>query len=680
MLMMVRGFLFGLVVCLLVAVDLLTGTAVATETISNVAKESRLRLATSPILTAFAEPQDDDDDEEEEEDKPQPVTVPAARTPIGAPSGASGQMKSPKKTSAFNSVLDLFTGRRPEIMKPLGPQEQPINAWTNSQFDQAAVQRSSKLNEALTARAAKSNDSEFVALLKQLLDTAASSRPSVPVAAVPAPAPVSKPAVPQPAPNRKRPLFNQGLIAPGQPPTSTVPTPGPQSPVSGEAPLTDHQFVQVIVRHLTAIDADDAWAALQDILSGSQQTPVDLKQSSIVVFEQVFGSPDLNATRAEQLAVSVVNQADTSIPAQELLNTLAIRAARSALHLSTDAQEAGREADVNKTLKPPTSKPVIQLGGRDDEDEDEEERPVPSGVALPNNPAPPVETPLKLTPESLAELVPVIHSESLATAVAQHLEASTNLADAQQTLTLASMLPNIDLRHSMFTFMDDHRAEGADMLLSGAMYQPVERDPGHLLVLKSLVRPRRPRPGRTLPAPSAADVSWARATWEVVRTLTDHLSKASSDPELAWEGPLPLRLHRGAVPEVSIQITIPDGFQGTEETPAGTRVFYTRCTVTPTNAAETRQLAQHYEERTNGVRRALKEQGVLWFDGIRGGDDGTRMTMDVVIRKAAEAGQPAFGGAAGPGQRFTIEAVTVIAADPRESLTADEPTESEAPS
>jgi hypothetical protein len=327
---------------------------------------------------------------------------------------------------------------------------------------------------------------------------------------------------------------------------------------------------------------------------------------------------------------------------------------------------------------------------RRDEDEDEDdrgERRRPKNAAA-GPPAVAIELPpLNLSPEALEASAVVLHGSTFLDTVKESLENTTDLSSGKSTLLLASMLPDVKLRHAMYdVLMDKHRL-GADILLGGGFYGPLVRDPVHLLVLKSLPRQRKGRDGSAQRDESGdAGITWAKATWEMVRSVRDQLSQASDDPELAWDERVPLRLHRGAVPDVSIQLTIEDGSVSGEEASAGTQVFYSRCSVMPADDREMKQLAAHYETQTKGIRRELRDEGILWFDGIRAGSDGTRMTMDVLISKAAAsvvargfggAGRSRGRGDSGPGQRFTVETITIVAADPRVSQEPEKPAETE---
>jgi len=213
-------------------------------------------------------------------------------------------------------------------------------------------------------------------------------------------------------------------------------------------------------------------------------------------------------------------------------------------------------------------------------------------------------------------------------------------------IRLASTLPDTALRHAAFQVLKTHQEWGASELLDAGVYLPFVRDPGHLTVLKSLPRKRHSRSKSAAADPDTSEMTWHQATWETLDALRSQLKEAATYSDLHWDGKQQIRLHRGAQPEVSIQIVIPDG------SPAGTHVYYTQCRVAPQRAAERQRIVKHYESRTKGTLHEWQERGILWFDGVKKNSTGGRVTMDVVIEQAASAAI------------FTIEAIVVIAQDP----------------
>jgi hypothetical protein len=230
--------------------------------------------------------------------------------------------------------------------------------------------------------------------------------------------------------------------------------------------------------------------------------------------------------------------------------------------------------------------------------------------------------------------------------------------------------------------LNEHNEDGADMFRNSGFYGNIARDPGHLLVLKSLPRLRKPSATRspTLP-PEPSRISWSNATWDMVRALRGQLSESASDADIAWDGPLQPRPYKGTVPEIATQLVINEGSDSPDEAVGGTRVYYTRSRVTPATERDMKAIAEHYEIASRGIRREKQDEGFLWFDGTPRSSKGRRTTIDVIISKADGHGQNprAFGGTrnnsgrAGPkpGDTFTVETIAVVAADPREAMAPD---------
>jgi hypothetical protein len=295
---------------------------------------------------------------------------------------------------------------------------------------------------------------------------------------------------------------------------------------------------------------------------------------------------------------------------------------------------------------------------------------------------------LDLSPEALEASTEVLHGSTFLDTLKETLKNTSDLSSGRSTLLLASILPDVKLRHAMYNLLSAEHHRGAEKLLDIGFYdRNIVRDPVHLLVLKSLPRQRKGRTGSAQQdALGQAGVTWAKATLEMVLSVRDQMRQAArNDPELAWDEKVPLRLHRRAMPDVSIQLTIEDGSDSGDEAPAGTQVYYSRCRVMPADNREIKKLIAHYESQSKGIQRAFPEfpEGeMLWFDGIQAGSDGTRMTKDVLVTKAytnppvtAQGG----GGSPSSGQSntvyYTVEAITIVAADPRLSQESEKPAE-----
>jgi hypothetical protein len=199
-----------------------------------------------------------------------------------------------------------------------------------------------------------------------------------------------------------------------------------------------------------------------------------------------------------------------------------------------------------------------------------------------------------------------------------------------------------------------------------------------LAVLKALPR-ERPQSSRNaganVSAVASPGASWTSATQETVLSLRDRLRKAADDPALAYTGQQPVRLHRGGVAEKSIAVMLPGDSADLlgDAAPSPTKVYYTRLRVAPQSALQQKDIADHYETRTKGLKRMVG-QGMLWYDGVKRNSNGTRTTMDVVIEQAqaASGGGGFSGGPGGPGgggggaAQFTIEIIVVETRDPKD--------------
>ena len=448
-----------------------------------------------------------------------------------------------------------------------------------------------------------------------------------------------------------------------------------------EPPLSDRNVVQVILRSLLVHNSAEAWSVLHSVLQGQQKTPLDLKQASIVVFEEVFGSETLNTERAEDFVVSVVNLDDQALPAMELLVSLASRVSRANMHLDdrTSDTHAGRpEAKTGPRNSNSGIPPGFLAGGRFGNPQEprnsRRDEPQPSRL-----------TPLSLPPGSVEAVVPVIRSRALFTAVQSRIENVSSLRSGKFVLTLASMLPGAELRRATFQVLDQHHEAGAKAFLDAGLYTGIARDPAHLLVLKSLPRLLGNQSGRrNSTPPDPARTSWSNATYKMVLALRKQLRETSSKTEIEWEGALFPKLHRGATAEHATRFVIEEeGKDGVEGAPGATEVYYTRCKVTPRSRREMKEISKHYERVTRGKRREFQDAGILWIDGIRTTKEGKRATLDVIIQSGT-TGEAAsgFGAAAGradnrgstgrPGHTFTLETIAVVSADPKESMKLDE--------
>lgn len=267
-------------------------------------------------------------------------------------------------------------------------------------------------------------------------------------------------------------------------------------------------------------------------------------------------------------------------------------------------------------------------------------------------------------------------------------------------MALASTIPSNTIRRTLFEKFQSSYTQGADGAFGGLSFATLE--PGMLPILKGLPR-LRPARSNAAPDPTRAPKeTWVNTTKQVVLALRERLRKAASNPDLANPGAPKIRLHRGAIPEQSIVINLPNELAKElgDSAPANTKIYYTRTSVTPQTPGQQEALATHYEKNAKGFRRVDLANKMLWFDGVTRNTDGTRQSLDVIIQQSGGAaqGNAGYGGGGGgyegegggaggynpggpqggfggppggqtaAGGSFTIETIVVVTRDPQDPI------------
>lgn len=298
------------------------------------------------------------------------------------------------------------------------------------------------------------------------------------------------------------------------------------------------------------------------------------------------------------------------------------------------------------------------------------------GVAPSGPPLPPIE----LADNALSSAALFLWDAAMLEKINSQLKAPSDPMIGAEVITLGATIPHASVRQQLFQSLTAAHTAGAENLMATGLFEHNVHDPGVLVVLKSLPRSR---PARNAAAQQPPD-SWTLATQQLVLSLRDRL-KATAKSLPAYTGAQAVRLHRNAVTEIAVAVTLPGAakdFLG-PAAPAETTMYYTRTNFTPTNAKEQEQIAEHYEDRAGGQRRADPQKGILWIDGVKSMADGTRRTMDVIIQQSATSGGGGFGnaqgfsgageigggGGGGSGVSYSIEVIVVETADPKEQQT-----------
>ncbi len=462
--------------------------------------------------------------------------------------------------------------------------------------------------------------------------------------------------------------------------------------------LTDRQLVEAVVEGLLENNSPEAWSTIHGILTDQVKSPLKPEESCELVVEQLFQRLSDSSTNVKLTLTAIVN-GSAPLPSANrsaALRTIAAVSAEVAdtvLGIPANARQSAAAAGSFAGSSYPgglsgpggipgnAGMPGSGLGGDmpggdmpgGDMPGGDFGRGAPGGLGGLGG-APPVVVsgpPLRriaLEGAALQQAALFLWGPEMITVISDQLQAASDPDSAAAMVTLAACIPNETIRHALYEAFMRWHAAGANGLMATGLFDHNCHDPGILLVLKGLPRPRPARNGAA-PTPD----SWAIASSQAVINLRDRLRKAASTLP-RFEGNSPLRLHRDAVAEVSIAMTMPGEFGAVLGTaaPAKTRVFYTKTTFMPTSVKEQTQVAEHYESRSSGIRRADPQRGLLWMDGAKTDASGVRRTMDVLIQQAGQGGGAPGGGGfggdqGGGGTSFSIEVIVVESADPKDS-------------
>ena len=274
-------------------------------------------------------------------------------------------------------------------------------------------------------------------------------------------------------------------------------------------------------------------------------------------------------------------------------------------------------------------------------------------------------------------------------ALIKQIESSTDLGigggfiGGGDFVQIAASVPNDRVRQAVAALFLKCHATGVSSLSSVGLFLNRVHDPGMLVVLKSLPRPKVSRSTANAGQPVTLD-TWTMAGQDLAISLRDRLRALSAKPgRMTPSGDsFPVRLHKNAIAEFSGMFTLPGtaGAALSESAPAITKVYYARTSFSPQRPKDQEEIADHYESRSSGVRRADQTKGILWMDGFKASQNGTKRSVDVFIEaatgggggqgfggEAAAGGVAGFGagigGAGGASESFSIEIIVVETTD-----------------
>lgn len=277
---------------------------------------------------------------------------------------------------------------------------------------------------------------------------------------------------------------------------------------------------------------------------------------------------------------------------------------------------------------------------------------------------------------------------------AADLGRGNDVAGGGNLVQIAASVPNSKVRDAVGALFLKCHSTGATALSSDGFFSRDVHDPGMLIVLKSLPRPKVTRAAAQQ---GVTPDSWTMASQDLVLALRDRLRDMASKPGKLkpTSESFPVRLHKNAVPEFSGMLSLPGAMGGAmnESAPSVLNVYYLRTSFTPQRPKDQEELLDHYESRTSGQRRADEARGIFWIDGVKNTPSGARRTMDVIIQAASAGGQAgmmsgagagagagqglgaAAGGGAGGSGSFTVEIIVVDSPEPKRPASASKPPE-----
>lgn len=295
---------------------------------------------------------------------------------------------------------------------------------------------------------------------------------------------------------------------------------------------------------------------------------------------------------------------------------------------------------------------------------------------------------------ALIQAARFLWSPGFVSALVKQLNASADLGyglvpvSGGDFVRIAASIPNAQVRQAVGELFEKCHATGVANLNSAGFFETEVHDPGMLVTLKSLPRPKTSR-AASQQAPTTD--TWTAASQDLVLSLRDRMRALSAKPGKLTPvtESFPVRLHKNAVAEFSGMLTLPGTFGASlkESSPSPINVYYARTSFTSQRPKDQEDLADHYESRTSGQRRADQARGILWMDGVKTAASGTKRSLDVIIQAATGnaqgaagggefGGAAAFSGGAGAGNSgsFTIEILVIDSPEPKQSAAAGEPT------
>jgi hypothetical protein len=470
---------------------------------------------------------------------------------------------------------------------------------------------------------------------------------------------------------------------------------------TGNGTLTDELLVEHIVEGLIQNNSPQAWETLYGISAQTIETPLWPSDAAKLVVKGLYRNIDKNPTMIEPILLAML---DGSAPLPEDTIAAALNVTARVSDMAADRVMGLHDPVVPVPGGAPGNPNRSRGNARNAEDaamagqmgvgagaEMVNGMPMQQGMGGANTKSYYKEMEddyPDLSDAALLHAAGFLWSKSSVDALVKRLNTSSDILlggdipAGGDFVRVAASVPNDRSRHAVQELFSKVHATGANELLGGGFFKDAVHDPGMLVVLKSLPRAK---PSRSVAQQQAPPDSWTLASQDLVLSLRDSLRTLAKKPGVltpAGEN-FPVRLHKNAVAEFSGVLTLP-GAAGAllkDAAPSKTTVYYARTSFTPQRPRDQEDLADHYESRTGGIRRADQNRGVLWIDGVKSSQSGIRRSMDVVIQAASannqSNGEAGFAGAGamnpgGAAGSFTVEIIVVEIADPKSGGSASD--------
>lgn len=454
------------------------------------------------------------------------------------------------------------------------------------------------------------------------------------------------------------------------------------------------KFVDASVAGLIKIDSPKAWEAIDKLLNGSMPSPKDPAATSELVLQALLNNYGGPGHPTHKLLIGLVmNDSPQSAKAIELFTDYAGTAIEQLLGLVEPASEGGGQqvAGNGRNAGLGGNGRSTSLGGGNGRTASFGGGNAPSFGGDSNGPAfggggagggapnfggggPPgrsagfgggnnnggggqpaanavslsMNSQIRpMTSEQLRNITTFLWHADFSQAVATKLGSAPTLAEGAQLLALAGNLPTQIARQAYMDVLNTNQATGPDSLTASGFFNRVARDPGMLVVMKSMSQQKR--------SPGNVQSRWDEATKDAALALRDRLKQASANGGVGAVPSSLIRLHKGAEPAVVFNKQWPRDIGGAiGPSKCGTTgIVYIRLRE-PADERNLKALERHYSARISAnkkVEKLDKNRSIVWLTGMRTLKTGMRRSMDVIFSqdRSSPGGQPGGGRSAGFG-------------------------------